>query len=158
MQVFQINYQKLVLLLLPVFLRKERLFAFLRGLTAGVACLHGDFLFNRTANLRNLTCNGQVCRLEGLLNDEFDPELRRIRIDDAELEGDWFHALEESAPGQLFAAADTMLYSETLIVSNTAVFYVFIPFLLTETDKINRLQSLLNKYTLASKQYIITTK
>lgn len=156
MRLFQIDYKRLVLLLLPTFLRKPRLFAFLCALTFGIAELHAKFLKDRNANLLRIKRNGQVCYLRGLLNDELDPEERRIQIKDGTTEGDWIFAMDEDEAYQLFIdTGGTMVYSEDRIISNTAFFYVFIPWSKEQTDLNNRLRNFLNEYKLLSKKYII---
>lgn len=157
LNLYQIDYKRLVLLLLPTFLRKPRLFAFLRAATFGVSELHVAFLKNRDVNLLRLKRNGQVCYLRRMLNDELDAEDRRIRITDADPEGDWVFALDEEEAYQLFIGSEGMLvYSENLVFGNTAFFNVFVPWSSGETDKNNRLQNFLNEYKLLSKKYILS--
>ena len=102
MKLYQIDYKRLALLLLPTFLRKPRIFAFLSAFVFGVSVLHNRFMKNRTANLLRIKRNGQVCYLKGMLNDELDPDKRRIRITDQDVEGDWVFAMDEEEPYQLF--------------------------------------------------------
>lgn len=156
MRLFQIDYKRLVLLLLPTFLRRPRLFAYLCALTFGVAELHVRFLKNRSANLLRIKRNGQVCYLRGMLNDELDPTERRIRIMDRNTEGSWVFAFNQEEAYQLFIDnPGTMVYSESLIIANTAFFYVSVPWNKNQTDLNNRLRNFLNEYKLLSKKYII---
>lgn len=67
--------------MLPTFLRKENLDAYLSSLIVPIAILHNDFLRNRKNNLDKLKYTGQVCYLRGALNDKYDPFLRRITIE-----------------------------------------------------------------------------
>lgn len=156
MKLYQINYKKLVLLLLPTFLRQPRWFAFLNALTFGVSELHGQFLKSRDSHLFRIRRNGQVCYLRGMLNDELDPVARRIQVADAEPEGDWLFAMDEEEPYQLFVRTENvMIYSEGLIIGNTAFFNVSVPWKEEQTDINNRLRNFLNEYKLLSKKYII---
>lgn len=156
MKLYQIDFKRLVLLLLPTFLRKPRLFAFLCALTFSVRELHAKFLKNRNENLLRIKRNGQVCYLRGMLNDELAPEERRIQIKDGTTEGDWIFAMDEDEAYQLFIdTGGIMVYSEARIISNTAFFYVFIPWSKEQTDLNNRLRNFLNEYKLLSKKYII---
>ncbi|GIZ15276.1 hypothetical protein [Capnocytophaga catalasegens] len=78
-----IDFEKLVGLLLPTFLRKRKMLAWLRMWVAPLKSLHYDFFQKRNAlngDLYRLAHNGQVCYLRKMLNDNFDPEKRRIRI------------------------------------------------------------------------------
>lgn len=156
MRLYQIDYKRLVVLLLPTFLRKPRIFAFLCALTFSVSELHSRFLRNRDANLLRLKRNGQTCYLRGMLNDELDSGERRITITDGSEEGDWVFAYDEAAPYPLLLDAEgVMVYAEALIIANTAFFYVDVPWSESEKDKNNRLRNFLNEYKLLSKRYII---
>lgn len=81
-KIFLIDYNKLALLMLPTFLRKVKMFAWLQVLITPIKMLYADFMNRRNANLYNLAHNGQVCYLRKVLNDSFDPTLRRIYIGD----------------------------------------------------------------------------
>lgn len=157
MKLYQIDYKRLVLLLLPTFLRKPRFFAFLSALVFGVSELHARFLKNRSANLLRIKRNGQVCYLRGLLNDELDPWQRRIDVMDGETEGDWVFAMDEEEAYQLFIDnPGVLVYSENLIIGNTAFFHVAVPWRKNQTDQNNRLCNFLNEYKLLSKKYVIS--
>lgn len=156
MKLYQIDYKKLVLLLLPTPLRKSRMFAFLCALTFGVTALHEQFLKSRDRHLLRLRRNGQVCYLRGILNDEFDTKERRIRITDGKEGGDWVVARDEEEAYQLLVAGDgPMLYSEELIVVDADFFSVYVPWGKEEENKNTRLRSCLNEYKLISKKYVI---
>lgn len=156
MKLYQIDFKRLVLLLLPTFLRRPRLFAFLCALTFGVAELHVRFLKLRDSDLLRIRRNGQVCYLRGLLNDELDPVNRQIKIRDAADEGDWVYAMDEGEAYQLLIdGTGTMVYDETLIIANTAFIYVLVPWKKEETNLNNRLHSYLREYKLLSKKYMI---
>lgn len=169
MNLFQIDYKRLVLQLLPPFLRQSRIFAFMTALTFGVRYVYEVFCENRAVNLLRLERNGQVCYLQKLLNDELDGDLRRITIKDGGNEGDkWLMAQDEGEAYQLFiqpewydeegilrADPENLICSEALLISNTALFNVHVPFSETATDKVNLLNSFLYEYKLLSKKYKI---
>lgn len=153
MKVFQINYKRLVLLILPTFLRQPRIFAFLTAMTFAVDELHSRFVKNREGNLFRLQLNGQVCYLRKLLKEKLD---QRIKLSDGDTDGDWVFALNEEEPYQLLIENDgTMVYKDNLIIKNEAYFIVSVPWLESDEDKNNRLRSFLNEYKLLSKKYII---
>lgn len=167
---FKIDYKRLVLLLLPTFLRQPRIFAFLMALTSAVAALYDAFKDKRTANLIRIRRNGQTCYLQKLLNDEMDAHSgRRIVISDGTMAGDWLLARDEKEAYQLFISEevylpgtpvpvsriDNLVYSEALIISNTAFFYVSVPWKNTDEDLDNKLRSYLNEFKLISKKYKI---
>lgn len=83
-QIFKLNIDKLVVLLLPISWRQPRMIAFLRSLAAPVKRLLYDFQQHRLRNIYRINHNWQKCYLEAALNDEFDPQLRRITIDEGE--------------------------------------------------------------------------
>lgn len=76
---YNIDFRRLTLLLLPSFLRTERMRAWFYTLISPLQPLHDDFLRNRKDNLTKLNHNSQVCYLRKILNDTFDPD-RRIQI------------------------------------------------------------------------------
>lgn len=73
-------------LLLPALLRKPRLRAWLQALILPLKQLYGTFLDYQAASFRELSYSSQTIVLEGALNDQFDPSLRRIRIDNSDTE------------------------------------------------------------------------
>ena len=79
---YNLNIDKLLVLLTPTFLRKPKLVAWLRMLATPLHKLLYDSQRARQADLYNLALNSQVCYLRKALNDEFDSEQRRIRIED----------------------------------------------------------------------------
>lgn len=106
MKLFQIDYRRLVVLLLPTFLRRSRMYAFLTGMVFGVEELHRRFTRSRDANLLRCRRNGQVCYLRALLNDELDAVQRRIRLDDASQPGEWVMIYDENASYQTLVGSE----------------------------------------------------
>lgn len=166
MKLFQIDYRRLVLLLLPTFLRRSRLYAFLTAMVFGIEELHRHFTRQRDANLLRCRRNGQVCYLRALLNDELDPVQRRITLDDASQPGEWVMIFDENASYQTLIQSEPgkeskavhILYDEGAILENTSFFTVTVPWNVKMEDSTNRLRSLLNEYKLLSKTYIIIYK
>jgi hypothetical protein len=78
--VYDIDFRRLVLLLLPTFLRRPRLVAFVSALISPLSGLHPQFLRYRADTLWRLDHNSQVCYLRGALNDLLDPVERRITV------------------------------------------------------------------------------
>ena len=77
---YNIDFNKLVVLNQPTFLRKNIMVAFLRALIEPIKKLYYLWFIFRTANLYKLEHTGQVCYLRKVLNDRFDPSQRRIYI------------------------------------------------------------------------------
>jgi hypothetical protein len=80
--IFSIDFSKVILWLLPHFLRRPRLFSYLSALSQPVCKLYDEFHLFRDDNLYRLSHTGQVFSLENVLNDKFDAAERRIYITD----------------------------------------------------------------------------
>lgn len=74
--------KRLALLALPSWLRRPLAGALIYAGVAPLGRLLGELRAYRSATSYRLGHNGQVCKLRGVLNDELDPELRRVRIAD----------------------------------------------------------------------------
>lgn len=77
---FDINWDKLVLYLLPTFLRKPFLLGYTRALLSPMESLYYKWYNWRIDNIYKLEHTNQICYLRGSLNDKFDPVERRIYI------------------------------------------------------------------------------
>lgn len=153
---FKIDFNRLVLLLLPTFLRKPKMFAFVRALMQPLVSLHFTwrFAFRRT-NINKLSYNGQRCYLRKALNDNADPELRRIYIAEVpQLDENYLYQ-----PGEnLDFFLDTMFldldYTEQ---GETVDFIVYLPSWDKQifNEKINEIIAILEFYKLAGKTYKI---
>lgn len=77
---YKVDINKLVILLIPTFLRKPVFIAWLQALATPIATLHQQWYNRRLDNLYRLDHNGQVCFLRAALNDAFDADFRRIKI------------------------------------------------------------------------------
>src|ERR1039458_5928951 len=86
MDFFDIDYNGLVVQLLPVKLRNNKVIAWLKSLASQVIWLYNLFMANRTDNLYILAHDSQVCFLQAALNDVFDPVSRGILVVDGPFE------------------------------------------------------------------------
>lgn len=77
---FDVNWDKLVIYLLPTFLRRPFLLGYVRALVAPLESLYYKWYNWRIDNIYKLEHTGQICYLRGSLNDKFDPVERRIYI------------------------------------------------------------------------------
>lgn len=86
--------------LTPPLLRRPRLLAFVQALLAPLRELNAELLAYTTTARRTLAYNCQTLAFEGLLNDGFDPGLRRIRIanTDVNLQPDFVNLAREQQP------------------------------------------------------------
>jgi hypothetical protein len=158
-KIFEINYKRLVLLLLPTFLRKELLVAFLHTATTPVAALYNLFLTKRQNNLYRLRMNGQVCYLRRVLNDAFPEANNAIRIEDGITTGRWLYAYDaDNNPfiNYLLITDDgTVFCDKSTILEGVSGFTVVVPRALYNINNDAKLRSLLNAYKLLSKSYTI---
>jgi len=176
-RVYSVDYKRLIVLLLPTFLRRQVLFGLLKSLVIPVITLHRDFEANRKNVIYQANHTGQVCYLRGMLNDAFDVDQRRIYISDSEPLGwtmlytkDQFTAAGGKQPTMLGKAdsvtGGVIRFNEGsngvhLVAKQGSIgaigqdFTVMIPLALRGVIDENRVISLINFYKLASKRYAI---
>ena len=151
---YNLNIDKLLVLLTPTFLRKPKLVAWLRTLAMPLNKLLDDFKVHRERDLYNLTHNSQVCYLRKALNDEFDPQLRRIKIEDGTRNiRRYIYQRNVNRPlylGRMF------LYLRGNYIDGGVAFVVVLPQGL-EYDRY-KLEALVNFYKLAGKRWTIEIK
>jgi hypothetical protein len=104
--------------------------------------------------LYNLAHNSQVCYLRKALNDEFDDEKRRIRIEDGR-QKQRLYIYPRSANKPLYIGK-VFLYQRGDYIDGGVDFIVVLPKDLTY-DKY-KLEALVNFYKLAGKRWTIETK
>lgn len=150
---FNINFHKLVVLLLPTFLRKAKLVAYLTALITPVKIMYDDFVAARAANLYKLAHNGQVCYLRKALNDSFDPAQRRIIITDGNRYArEYIYTHAEKQPKYL----GSMMLRPASDYDDAGIdFRVICPKELQGKGKPYQLMALVDFYKLASKRYVI---
>ncbi len=111
---------------LPTFLRKEKHLAWLKALFLPFIWLKNSFLSYITRARNEQMQNGQVIRLETLLNNLFDSDFRRIRIVDAFSTGIFL---------VLSNAVDTIISdSSDLIISDDADYNFSVDFVVKVID------------------------
>ncbi|MGM8362143.1 hypothetical protein ACSV4D_09535 [Flavobacterium sp. ARAG 55.4] len=148
---YKVDWDRLILLLLPTFLRKPVLFGYLRALISPIASLHYIWLRMRDDNLNKLSYNSQRCYLRKALNDKCDPELRRIYIDEVpEVNENYIYQSEENLDYYLDTMWLDLDYSEG---GETVDFIVFVPN--DVTNKIIEITAILEFYKLPGKLYKI---
>lgn len=148
---YNLNIDKLLVLLTPTFLRKPKLIAWLRTLAMPLNKLLDDFKVHRERDLYNLAHNSQVCYLRKALNDEFDPQLRRIKIEDGR-QNQRLYIYPRSANRPLYLGR-MFLYLRGNYIDGGVDFVVVLPRDL-EYDKY-KLEALVNFYKLAGKRWTI---
>jgi hypothetical protein len=157
-EVFNINFKKLAVLLLPTFLRRPLLVAFLHAGASPVVSLHRLFMLNRTNNLYRLRMNGQVCYLRRMLNDAFPSANGAIQIRDAHRGGRWLFAYDADVSDRASLNIEdggTVFHDKAAIIDEASGFEVVVPAALKTPNNDTRMRVLLNQYKLLSKKYNI---
>lgn len=159
MSIYDIDFNTLSRLLLPVRLRKEKMEAWLRSLVAPVKTLHSIFTTNRQDNLYQLAHNSQVVYLQAALNDIFDPIGRGILVVDGPFKDPLFLYMvveEKPLPVGLVSEEGSTVYpdpqylytdAETSLLGNC--FIVKVPVAVTFDTE--RMKAMVNKYRLTGK-------
>jgi len=149
---YKIDFDRLILLLLPTFLRKPVLFAYVKALMSPMASLHYKWGQMRAENLKTLSYNSQRCYMRGALNDRYDPDLRRITIDGTlNIEQDYIYTQAENLDVYLGVM---YLEQEFNYVNSKVDYLVNVPRELMNT-KLNEIVATIEFYNLAGKQYQI---
>lgn len=147
---YKVDFDRLVLLLLPTFLRKPVLFGYVRALIAPIAGLHYKWSRMRDDNLTKLSYNSQRCYLRKALNDKYDPDLRRITIEGTlGVDQDYIYTQAEN----LDVFLGVMYLEQDFNYMIGAVdFLVNVPAAILN-EKINEITALVDFYKLAGKSY-----
>lgn len=157
-KVYDIDFEKLVIHLLPVELRKSRMIAWLRSLVKPIANIHRQFVNYRRDAIYKIEQTPQVFSMENVLNDAFDVQLRRIRIGDgAYRDGVYFYNPNENKPVPFYDPAEDSpvhFFDGAELFSLDTDFVVSVPFELNEAQEI-RMRSLIDFYRLPDKTYNI---
>lgn len=149
---YNIDYNRLGVLLLPIQIRKTKLISLVNTLTTPILTLHYKWLFKRNQDIYKIEHTGQVCYLRKALNDALDPQERRIYIDEGNsFNRKYIYTTPENKPvyiGKIF------IYQNSEYIGTGADFIVFAPQSIINT-KIYELKSIIDFYKLASKRYQI---
>jgi hypothetical protein len=156
---YKVDFDYLSTLLLPSLLRKPKLRAWLGALLAPLRLLYTTFLLYAEATRIELGYNSQTIVLEAALNDQFDTDLRRIRIDNSDVEIQPlyvnFKGEQQADPFLRFAAECppwTYCYSYAAFSALTD-FTVRVPVQLRTPQRTNQLNARIRHFKLATRHY-----
>lgn len=157
---FNIDYNKLVVLLLPTFLRKPKLVGYLRALIMPLDTIYYKWYNWRIDNIYKLEHTGQICYLRVSLNDKFDPIERRIYITDG-LEYDTFYIYTEAEDRTIWVHTESenkpiYLRTEAETADTGLDFLVYVPVEIYKKQK-DALTAHIEFYRVAGKRYKIIT-
>lgn len=149
---YSIDYNKLVVHLLPTFLRKPRTIALVKSFVLPIQNLHYNWLQKRSRDWYKINHTGQVCFLRAALNDELDPSERRIYIGDGNsFPRKYIYTRAENKPVYL---GTFYIYQKEEFEGTGADFIVYIPQEIINT-KWHQLIAITEFYKIASKRYQI---
>lgn len=161
---YDINYAQYAMQLLTNNYRTDMVIAIIKAITAPLNEIHTQFDTLRTGI--DFNTYSQVCYMQGLLNDNFDPLERRIRIRNAALNMDTYLYWKEikKKPVKVYKESSVdfipRIENRDFLIGTTNIdFEVILPigYILSEEED-NRMRNLLNQSKLASKRYIITNE
>lgn len=149
---FEIDFKRLVALLLPMSLRRPLIFGVLRAGVSGVERGYKDFMAVRKEHNFRLTHNGQVCYLRGALNYYFGPG---FKIGSIKQEGDWLYAVTETGENITLAVTEEgkgvpVLYSEQMLNAAQNDFVVFVPGIYWV--RLEEIKAMVDRYKLVTKR------
>lgn len=149
---FEIDFKRLVALLLPMSLRRPLIFGVLRAGVSGVERVYKDFMAVRKEHNFRLTHNGQVCYLRGALNYCFGPG---FKIGSIKQEGEWLYAVTEAGENIILAVTEEekgvpVLYSEQMLNAAQNDFVVFVPGIYWV--RLEEIKAMVDRYKLVTKR------
>lgn len=148
----ELNIKKLAVLLLPI--RRRVLFNiyFIWAFLEPINDIYYWWVQFRKDNLYKLSHNGQICYLRAVLNDRFDPVLRRIVITGSQrYEKEYIYTVAERKDRYLGAI---YLRQDSDYEDNGADFLVLVPAELLDNENYE-MKALIDLYRLGSKRYKI---
>lgn len=160
-EIFAVNMKRLALLLLPTFWRRPLIGGLIYAGVTPLGRQLGELRNYRKETGYRLNHSGQVCKLRGVLNDEFDPELRRIRIENSESTGGnsgelvWQRSKERWLMIPRRGEGAAVVHREGFAGTGGYDFWISVPAELMNTETETRLRALTDIYKLASKRYAI---
>lgn len=154
---YNIVYTRIAVLLLPSFLRNKIYVPLVTAMASPLDNIHLDFVALKSGI--DFNTYSQVCTMQGLINDYFDPLERRIKIRNTTLDQDYYLFWKEQKIKPVLLKKDSsyMLARDFEIGTTHVDFEVVLPegYILSENEEI-RLTNLVNQSKLASKRYKIT--
>lgn len=168
MQVYNVDFKKLALLLLPTVLRKPIVFALLKSACKAFSSMQGELFRQREECNVRMTHTSQVCYLKAILNKTFcaDTEASFNIVDVDNISGEWLMTYQEEHVEQyehiipvVSTTEATIVYTENAIHEISADFLVEIPsesgiVLDPDNDKSKQMRSIVEMYRLAGKRPI----
>lgn len=152
---YDIDFDKLLKWLQPVFMRRPKWLAMLRCLAYPLSIIHASFLAFRDNIIYILSHDSTVYSIENVLNDRFDNSARRIYITDGFTKSRlYLYTRAESKP--LYLNPAKPLYNRADYADTGVDFIVWVPTVVTvSAQDLIELTALVNRYKLAGKRFKI---
>lgn len=159
-RIYDIRFKRLALLLLPTFWRRPLFAAMIYAAVQPLQELHTRFQRWRRDTDYRVRHNGQVCHLQALLNDLFDPFERRITLTDqaANIGTAILHGREAARPVSVPLRGTVpalILWRRGETDNANCDFWINLPLALYGEVDTARLKAVVNTYKPASKRYSI---
>lgn len=153
--IYNINWYRLIKMLVLPAVNRPTVLAFLNAFMAPVRSNYAGFLQFKSESDYRVQHTGQVCYLQKLLNDKFDPALRRIKVENAVPKVPlWVYYPEDDKP--------VFVYNETdhpVFVYNPEDYYTEYDFKVKVpaglASMANQMMAQINYYKIFSKNYQI---
>ena len=156
--IYNISLPRFVTLTIQILLRKPKMLSWFFSLTAPYKELLTWFKIFRNDSSYKILHTPQVYSMENVLNDKFDPSLRRIYIVDGLYKSAvYFYEPEENKPVHFFEIDPPVYFYEPGELEHLDVdFVVVLPLGMNLTDaEMIRLKALIDFYRLPDKTYTI---
>ncbi len=162
-KIYNIDFRSLANLLTPPFLRKKTFIDWLSCLLHPLSFVNYNLNIFRKESIYKVTHNGQVVYLQKVLNDKYDNELRRIRIQDSFIyDPTWVYPEIRELPVYVYDENNPVyIYDESAFDTAETDFVAIFPNEIKPVNEIDlnileiQIKSLINYYKLAGKRYLI---
>lgn len=157
---FNIDFNKLIIWMLPFFRRQTNYYSWMQTLCSGVISMFNELMVKRTADLYQINHDSRVFSIQAVLNDQFDTVNRTIYITDGfNKERIYLFTREESKPIYFYQRSENKpvyLFNRTDYADTGVDFIVWVPnAIVLSVQDLTLLNSLVTKYKLASKRFAI---
>jgi hypothetical protein len=147
-----VNFKRLLFLLIPTFLRKGIIKSFLKAISEALKECKNDIDKYFAELDYHLRITPQTFCLEKMLNDKCDPILRRIYITLPEPQSKFYFSLNGEPEMRYFSEDTYFMFKNSGYAYD---FCVFLPSDIESEETTNKVTALLNKYKLLSKTFKI---
>lgn len=159
---YNVNYAQYAVQMLPANLRVELMMSYIKAIVVPLEELHAKF--SKLKDSIDYNHYSQICYMQSLVNDHFDPLERRINIKNSILDQGYylFWKQKHNKPVLLHKQENRQPYmiSNDFEIGTTNIdFEIVFPigYILSESEE-TRLTNLVNQSKLASKRYRITNE